>query len=1076
MGLVIGPVKINFFYGGRIFVKKLFIPIQKDYPAVITLYTNTMAKTLLLLFCITAFFYFPSFSQDSTRVTGIQDSIRVSGKVTLSGGSTDYSSTSVSVKGSLKVRPADSSGHYSIFVPQGAVLVFSHIGYLTTEIDVNGRANIDVTLTKDANTLEQVTVSYGKLARRDLTASIGKVDASAVNDVTAAEFGQKLQGKVAGVQIQQTSGIPGNNIVFRIRGAASLASGNQPLIVVDGQPLNSDAAGGTGDINLISPDEIESYSVLKDAAATALYGSRASNGVILITTKTAKIGKSSISVNAYHGVQSVPQRGRPDLMNAREFATFMNGFYADKIKYEGWVNPTTGTAAIPADYANPSQYGKGTDWYNELIHAAPIDNYSVNYSVGTEKVSSSTTMNYFDQEGVLYNTGTKRYAFRTNTEYRPIERIKLGLNLAPAYQIDHNTRGGNLALNGNRQVISGGDLSSPLISPYQGKGVYTLSTASFGMYALPNFLQQEKLMDNNQTNFSFLGNAYADIEIVHGLHAKSSINGDILSQDYNAYYGTKFGTFGSVPPRSPSSSQAQNSSNNTYTWTNENLLTYATHFGNHSLDLLAGYTTQKSYTSLRSITGTGFATDLTPWISAANNTSGSSNSSSWTIASALARVNYDFKKRYYLSASIRNDGSSRFGSGKKYGTFPSVSVAWVASDEKFFPKWDLLNFLKIRGSYGKTGNFNIGNYTQTSLLSPANYGNTTLGEGITVLGNPDLTWETAKQFDVGADLTLLHGRINVSYDYYNTRNEGMLSPLPLPSTSGYESIEYNEGSFHIWGQDIQISSENIKGPFTWNTDFNISFNDNKVVSLVNNTPIGGTNTYSDYNRTQVGHRIGELYGYVFEGVYMNQSDYDKYPKYSTSVVGSARMKDVNGDDTIDIRDRTFLGHTNPKFIYGMTNTFTWKNFDLGIIIAGQVGNKIMNTNLQNIHNLDGVFNVTKDMQNRWRSEQDPGNGKVPSTRSGSTELYRLVNSTWVFSGDYLAVKNITLGYTFNQKKLRYIKGVRVYGSVQNAFMFTKYPGQNPEVNDTKDNQTQAGLDNGSYPIPVVVMFGANVNF
>ena len=1013
---------------------------------------------------------------DTATTDSGSNKLKISGTIALAGGGVDLSGSSVTIKGTTTTLPTDSSGHFTISVKPLATLVFSHIGFKTAEVTVDSKLPINITLTKEENTLEQVTVSYGKLARRDITGAISKVDASNLEDIPAAEFGQKLQGRVAGIQIQQSSGIPGNNIVFRIRGAASLQSGNQPLIVVDGQPLNSDVAGGTGDINLIAPDQIESYSVLKDANATALYGSRASNGVILITTKTAKIGKSSVSVNAYHGWQTVPQRGRPDLMNAQQFATFMNGFYQDKITYEGWTNPTTGTATIPSDYANPSQYGKGTDWYNALIHTAPIDNYTVNFSVGTPKVSSSTTVNYFNQDGVLFNTGTRRYAFRNNTEYRPVDRLKIGLNLAPAYQIDHNTRGGNLQLNGNRQVISGADMSSPLIPVYKSPGVYNLSTASFGMYALPNYLQQEKLMDNDQTNFSFLGNAYIDLEIIHGLHAKSSINGDILDQDYNAYYGTQYGEFGNVPPRPTSSSQAQNNSNNTYSWTNENLLTYDAQFGNHSLDVLAGYTTQKSYTTLRSITGTGFATDLTPFIAAANNTSGSSNSSTWTIASALARVNYDFKKKYYLSASIRNDGSSRFGVNKKYGTFPSVSLAWVVSEEKFFPKWDALNFLKFRGSYGKTGNNNIGNYTQTSLLSPANYGNTTLGEGNTVLGNPDLTWETSKQFDVGADITLLRGRINISYDYYNTRNEGMLSQLPLPYTSGYASVQYNEGSFHIWGHDIQVSTENLKGAFTWNTDFNISFNDNRVVSLVNNTPIGGVNMYSDYNRTAVGHRIGELYGYKFLGVYMNQSDFDKSPKYSTSVVGSAKMADVNGDDTIDIKDRTFLGRTNPKFIYGMTNTFMFKNFDLGVVIAGQVGNKIMNTNMQNLHNLDGVFNVTKDMQYRWRSEADPGNGKVPSTRSGSTELYRLVNSTWVFSGDYLAVKNITLGYTFKQKMLRYLKEVRIYGSVQNAFMFTKYPGQNPEVNDTKDAQTQAGLDNGSYPIPRVVMIGANVNF
>jgi TonB-dependent starch-binding outer membrane protein SusC len=304
----------------------------------------------------------------------------------------------------------------------------------------------------------------------------------------------------------------------------------------------------------------------------------------------------------------------------------------------------------------------------------------------------------------------------------------------------------------------------------------------------------------------------------------------------------------------------------------------------------------------------------------------------------------------------------------------------------------------------------------------------------------------------------------------------MLSPLPIPAASGYESIQYNEGTLKIWGNEFQVSSNNITGKFTWTTDFNIAFSDNRVLSLVNNTPIGGVNMYSDYNRTAVGHRIGELYGFIDDGVYMNQGDFNKFPKYATSAVGSARMRDVNGDDTIDIKDRTFLGRTNPKFIYGISNNFTFMNFDLGIIIAGQVGNKIMNTNLQNLHNLDGILNVTTDMQDRWRSEANPGNGKVPSTRSNTTELYRLVNSTWVFSGDYLAVKNITLGYTFGKKMLHYIKGVRVYGSVQNAFMFTKYPGQNPEVNDNKDNQTAAGLDGGSYPIPIVVMFGANVNF
>lgn len=1014
-----------------------------------------------------------------TAISDTGNTLRITGKITLAGVA-DQSGSSVTIKGTTKAVQTDSMGNYTIVVKPLQTLVFSHVGFQTTEVNVDSKMPISLTLTKEESTLEQVTVSYGKQTRRDITGAVAKVDAGDVQDIQATEFGQKLQGKVAGIQIQQTSGIPGQSIVFRIRGAASLNSGNQPLVVVDGQPINSDAAGGTGDINLINPDQIESYSVLKDAAATSLYGSRASNGVILITTRTAKIGKSGVSANVYYGLQAVPERGHPDLMNAREFATYMKGFYEDKIRYENWVNPATGTPTVPADYANPDNYGKGEDWYKALIHVAPIENYTVNLSVGNEKISSYTSFNYFNQDGVLYNTGTKRFAFRSNTEYRPLEQLKIGLNLAPAYQIDHNTRGGQLALNGNRQVVAGAELSSPLIPPMEQNGKWILSTSSYGMYALPNYLQQAKIMDNDQSNFSFLGNLYVDWEIIRGLHAKSTINGDYLTQDYNAYYGTQFGTFGSVPPRSQAQSTAMNNSNNTYSWLNENTIDYSTKFGNHSLEVLGGYSSQKFRQSLRSITGTGFATDATPWIQAATTTTGTSNSQEWTLVSAFARLNYDYNKKYYISGTIRNDGSSRFGANKKYGTFPSVSAAWVASEEKFFPKNDVLGFLKFRGSYGLTGNNNLGNYTWVSLLSATNYvfnGVTTLGESNTVLGNPNLTWEQSKQLDVGADISLFRGRIQISYDYYNKISEGMLTPLPLPYSSGYESIEYNSGKFRIWGHDIQISSENIRGKnFTWNTDFNISFNDNKVQTLVNETPIGGFNQYSDYNRTAVGHRIGELYGYVFEGLYKNQADFDASPKEATSAIGTAKMKDVNGDDTININDRTFIGRTNPKFIYGMSNNVTFKNWDLGVVISGQVGNKIANTNLQNIQNLDGVFNVQKGMQYRWRSEADPGNGKVPRTLANTTELYRTVNTNWVFSGDYLSVRNITVGYTFNKDQLKYVKSVRVYGSVQNAFMFTKYPGQNPEVNDTKDSQTTAGLDNGSYPVPRIFMIGANVNF
>ncbi len=1022
----------------------------------------------LLLLCSFFLLLLPAYAQ--------QGLVTVTGKVELGSTGTELSGTTVQVKGGKAVT-TDDKGRYSIRAAAGSILVFSRIGYKTVELKLKDQYVLDLSLEPTDNNLNQiVVVSYGKQRQRDITGAVSKVDAGSLQDIPAAEFGQKLQSKVAGLQMNQTSGLPGQGMTFRVRGAASLSSGNQPLIVIDGQPITSDIGG---DVALIDPNQIESYTVLKDASATSLYGSRAANGVIIITTKQAKLGRTAVAVNAYYGWQQVPKRGRPDLMNAHEFASFMKGYYEDKIKYEHWVNPVTNTPAVPADYANPDQYGKGTDWYDALFRTAPMQNYSVNLSSGTEKLSSSTTFSYFDQRGVLVNTGVRRYAVRSNNEYRPVDRVRIGLNLAPTYQVDYNTRGGSLGINGNRQVIGGAEISSPLLSPYNTDGSYRLNTSSYGMYALPNFLQQANLMNNKQTNLNLLGNAYIDVEIIKGLHLKTTINADLNTQDYNAYYGTRYGSFGSPPPRPPASSSAVNNSNNAYSWLNENTLDYNTRIGDHSIEAMVGYTSQKASQNFRTVSGTGFANDAVTWISGASVTTGTTNNTAWSVASALARVNYDYKKRYYLSATIRNDGSSRFGEFKKYATFPSVSGAWVLSDEPFFPKSKLVSFIKLRGGYGVTGNFNVGNYTQVSLLSPANYvfsGSTTLGEAITSLGNKELTWETSKQTDLGIDINLFKDRVTLSYDYYKKRTQNMLSTLPIPLASGYSTIQYNVAEFNIWGHEFVLSTKNFTGNFTWSTDFNISFNDNRVMKLVNHTPLGGTSKYNDYNRTAEGHHIGELYGYIFDGLYMNAADYARYPKESTSAIGTARMHDVNGDDTITIADRTFIGNPNPKYIFGISNTFAYKNFDLSIVAGGQVGNKIMNINLQNLQNLDGIFNINKDMANRWRSESDPGNGKVPRTLSNTTELYRTTNTNWVFSGDFLAVRNIALGYTFRQKALKYIKSMRVYASVQNAFMFTRYPGQNPEVNDSKDSQTTAGLDNGSFPVPRTVMIGANINF
>lgn len=996
-----------------------------------------------------------------------QESIQVTGKVTSSEDHGILPGVSIKVKGSTNGTVTDAKGNYTLNVPSGSILVFTYVGFNPYQVTVGQSKTINAALQPNNNSLNEiVVVSYGKQRQRDITGAVSKVNADDLQNLPAAEIGQKLTGRVPGLQVNQSTGRPGQGMNFRIRGAATLGSSNQPLIVVDGQPINNDG------VNLLNPDDIESFSVLKDAASSSLYGSRAANGVILITTKQAKAGKTTINLNTYYGAQTVTQRGRPNLMNAREFATFMKGYYEDKIKYEKWVNPVTKLAEIPSDYANPDQYGEGTDWYNTLLRTAPIQNYSLNISTGTDKILSSNTATYFKQDGVLVNTSMKRFSFRSNNVYTPSSKVKFGFNISPTYQIDDNTRGN---LDGNRQILVGAEISSPLIPVRNPDGSFITRTGSYGMFALPNFLQQMEIMKIKQNNLRLLANAFGEIELLKNLRFKTTINADLGSVDYNSFNSSLVGSAGSPGPTAPS---ARNISNDYFSWLSENTLTYQYKIEEHTFDFLAGYTAQKYSNNSRTINGTGFANDNVPWISGASTTTGSTNNNAWDVASMLGRINYDYKGRYLLSATIRRDGSSRFGLNKKFGTFPSISAGWIASDESFFPKSDNLSFFKIRAGYGLTGNYNIGDYTQTSLVGQTNYvfnGALSPGLSITQLGNPDLTWETSKQLDIGLEMTFLKNRISVTYDYYNKRTEGMLFQISLPYESGYGNIRYNVGAFKLWGHELQINTTNLTGAVKWNTGFNISYNDNKVLNLPDHVPIGGTGMYNDYNRTAEGRRIGELWGYVFDGVYMTQAEYDSQPHAASSAVGTVRMKDINGDGKIDANDKTYIGNTNPKFLFGLTNDLKYKKFDFSIAVSGQSGNKLMNTNLQNLANLDGIFNIDKSMSNRWRSPENPGNGQVPRTLSNTTELYRLGNSSQVFSGDFLAIRNVALGYTFDMKQ-KYFKTARLYVSVNQAYVFTKYPGQNPEANDIRDDQTRAGQDNGSFPVPRTISIGANINF
>lgn len=971
-------------------------------------------------------------------------------------------------KGTTNGSVTDGDGKFDLELPQGSVLLISYIGYQPTEIKIGESSVYNIILKEDSESLDEVVVvSYGTQKKRDLTGSISKVDAGQLESLPVGQFAQKLQGQVAGVQINQSTGQPGRGMGFRIRGAASINGGSSPLFVVDGIPVNMDLSN-------INPDEIESFSILKDAAATSLYGSRAANGVVLITTKRGKKGKTQVEVNATFGIQTLKGLKSPDVMNGEEFAQYKKEYYEDAGIYEGY------TGGVPQQYQNPSQYGQGTNWYKLLTREAPTQNYSISVSANKDNFSSAIILGYFRQEGVMYNSNFERYSARANNDYQINDRIKLGLNIAPTFQVKNNQN-----TDGGWQILSAGFLADPTVGPYDENGDLRLSLNSPGMFPQPNWLRVLKEKTSRTKDFTLLSNAFAEVDIWKGLKYKFQVGIDLGAQNYRDFTpSTAGGAMFTAPPQKAS---GQYNTNFRYSWTVENMLTYSRTFGEHNIDALLGYSAQKYTNEYNQLTATDFPSDDIPWMNAGATKNGNNNMEQWSLASLIARANYSFKNRYLLQATFRRDGCSRFGPGSKYANFPSVSAGWIASDEAFMePISDVMNYLKFRASYGLTGNYNIGNYRYIAAVYTYDYilgGALAPGKALGNLGNNSLTWEETKQLDLGIDFGFLNDRIYVMYDYYKKTVDGLLYQIDIPRASGFSYIYSNIGNYKSWGHEITVQSRNLVDEFKWTTNLNIAFNRNKITKLgTNNTPVGGYNNQEDFNRLAVGEPIGIFMGYVYDGVYMTQEEFNTQPKHASSEVGTVRMKDVSGpnglpDGVIDNNDRVKIGDPNPDFIYGITNEFSWKGFDLSVLISGQVGGDILDSNYEHTLNIDGCFNVRKSVANRWRSIENPGDGAVPRTKAGTTELFRFNNSSWVYDASYLSIKNITLGYTIPIKPSQYLSKLRVYFSAQQLATFTKYPGMNPEI-AMNENMGWSGLgvDRTTYPVPRTFSIGCNVSF
>lgn len=1011
-------------------------------------------------FCLVILYQLLSVGMVSASSGKPINAITVSGNVTSSSDGLGLPGANVLVKGTFTGTVTDIDGRYSLNVPNATdTLVFSSIGYITQEVAVNGRSSINIVMQEDIESLDEVVVvGYGTQSARQVSSAVSKVDFDDLGDMPVAQFSQKLQGKLAGVQVSQATGTPGGGMDIRIRGAASITAGASPLYVVDGNPI-------TGGINNINPNEIESISVLKDAAATALYGSRAANGVVLIETKKARSGETTIDYNGYAGLQQIPQKGRPVMMNAREFAQWRK----EMAEFRG--------QPVDAEYQDPSQYGEGTDWYEELTRIAAIQDHSLTLSGGGEKFSTTATAGYFNQEGVVVASQYERFSLRVNSSFRPHEKLNIGLNIAPTY-----SRNTNSGVDGVGSVFNETLQTSPLAPARNPDGSLTLTASSPGMFATPNYVRtlQDKVVDNKSTRI--LANLFAEYEIVDGLTFKTSGNidrGD--NRDFN-FNGTTTGARGVGLYAIPFAYLNQGSY---LSWVNENIVNYQTILGDdHTLDALVGFTTQKFRQDNSNINANNYPDDKVKTIGAAGTIQASSGIQEWSLVSYLARVNYNYQGKYLLSASIRRDGSSRFGTDNRWGNFPSVSLGWIASDEGFMSGIEPISFLKLRASFGIIGNFNIGNYTHIPTISTANYafGNAVApGRRVDNLADQGIGWENNKQYNIGVDINFLNDRLSLVYNYYQKYTTDLLFNIRVPRASGFSNIQTNIGDLKFWGHEIAVVSSNVKkANFSWTTDFNISFDRNRVTSMGTRTSELITGPGSDLiggsHITKEGQPIGMLYGMIHEGVYINQADFDASPKHSTSQVGTAKFRDVNQDGVITVEDATIIGNPHPDFIFGMTNSLQYKNFDFSVTLSGTYGNEILRGAEQTLTNLDGVFNVLANVKDYWRSPENPGSGRYGSLAAGTTYLERdWWGTQMLYDGSHLSINNVTVGYNIPVANSNFFRRFRVYGSVQQLHVFTNYPGSNPQVSLSQAS-TGLGIDGGSYPVPRTYTLGLNIGF
>ena len=976
----------------------------------------------------------------------------VSGTVTSADDKSALPGASVSLKGTRIGTTTDSKGKFSINAKANSTLVFSFVGYKTIEIAIGGKSIINASLPTSDNALDEVVVvGYGTSLKKDLSGSVASVSAEEIKSMPITSFEQGMQGRVAGVQVMQGNSAPGGAPQVRIRGANTVLGGNEPLYVIDGVPVynselenNSNLNVGTQPSNAlasINPNDIVSMEILKDASATAIYGARGANGVVIITTKRGKSGdRGKITFEAYHGIQEISNK--LDLMNSQDYIKILN-------------ERTTNFGGAPL-ISNPSSYSSNTDWQDFFFRKAAMSNYSLNFSGGSDKNQYSVSGNWFTQDGVIQQTDFNRGSIRVNLDNRLNDKFKVTTSVTASRSI--NNRSLNWALMNALQL-------TPLLSPYDQNGnfVNLTSTANFGGENPIETLYKtsDKLIVDR-----FLGNVLGEYTIANGFTYSVRLAMDNLNQHNDIY--VKKGSF--IYP-SPGATVKENKGTN---YVIEHLLSFKKAFGqNHRLNSTAGYTWQENNNIFFQQSGSGFQFDDfgTYNLGAASITnSNQSYKNVSTLLSYLGRVNYIFNDKYIFTLTGRADGSSRFGDNNKWGFFPSGALAWRVSNENFMKPIRFINDLKLRTSYGMTGNQEIGLYNSISRFSAVQgvMGNPLVayvGYVPTSLANPNLKWEINKQFDFGLDLAVLNNKFTLTADYYQKRTDDLLANLPIPGSSGFSSILINSGSIENKGVELAIDASVIeKNNLKWNIGGNISKNETQVLKLAVATKQFFTaNIPSPLDRPvniiREGEVLSAFWGYKEDG--LNEK-------------GDIKYKDINGDGKIDGNDQTILGSPFPNLIYGFNSNLSYKGLNLIIFFQGVSGVKVCNSNDFMIANsMTRISNQLNEVNDRWTLQNPNPNAKYP--RASTTQM--LVSDRFVQDADYLRLKNILLSYDLPVDKfgLKWMEGAKIYVSAQNILTFTQYHGYDPEVSQTGSNSLIKGLDRGSYPANKTFTVGLNLS-